>query len=73
MRPKEISLNIRPINPEAGHSLDEAADEHLAPASYNTPLRPDAFEMSDEEKSNASNIISVKLCKCWGLTLPMTA
>jgi GTP cyclohydrolase I len=50
MRPKEISLNIRPINPEAGHSLDEAADEHLAPASYNTPLRPDAFEMSDEEK-----------------------
>lgn len=50
MRPKEISLNIRPISPEVEQSLDEAADEHLVAANYNTPLRPDAFEMSDEEK-----------------------
>ncbi len=47
MKPKEISLNIRPINPEADSDL---TDDHLAPASYNTPLRDDAFEMSDEEK-----------------------
>ncbi|MCS6974272.1 MAG: GTP cyclohydrolase I FolE [Cyclobacteriaceae bacterium] len=50
MRPKEISLNIRPISPEVEQSLDEAADEHLVAANYSTPLRPDAFEMSDEEK-----------------------
>jgi GTP cyclohydrolase I len=49
MRPKEISLNIRPINPEALETWEEAGDDHLA-ASYNTPLRPDAFEMTDEEK-----------------------
>lgn len=50
MRPKEISLNIRPINPQAPDAADDAAEEHLAPSNYNTPLREDAFQMSDEEK-----------------------
>jgi len=43
MRPKEIALNIRPIK-----SLDEDEDHPLS--SYDTPLRDDAFEMSDEDK-----------------------
>ncbi|MBX2946703.1 MAG: GTP cyclohydrolase I FolE [Cyclobacteriaceae bacterium] len=46
MRPKEIMLNIRPINPA---DIDDAGDDHVA-SSYNTPLRPDAFELSDDEK-----------------------
>ena len=43
MRQKEISLNILPIRP-----LEED-DEH-AGSSYETPLRADAFERSDDEK-----------------------
>jgi GTP cyclohydrolase IA len=44
MRPKEIMLNIRPINePE----FDD--DDHVS-SSYNTPLRPDAFDLDDDEK-----------------------
>jgi GTP cyclohydrolase IA len=43
MRQKEISLNILPIRP-----LEE--DEDHPVSSYETPMRPDAFELSDEEK-----------------------
>jgi GTP cyclohydrolase IA len=45
MRQKEISLNIRPLNTDA----DDLGDDHVA-SSYNTPLRPDAFELTDDEK-----------------------
>jgi GTP cyclohydrolase IA len=44
MRPKEISLNIRPIRP-----LDDEELDHPL-GSYDTPLREDAFDLSDEEK-----------------------
>jgi GTP cyclohydrolase IA len=45
MRQKEISLNIRPIN-----SIEEdLADDHFM-SSFETPLRPDAFDLDDEEK-----------------------
>lgn len=44
MRPKEISLNIRPIRP-----LDDEDIDHPL-GSYDTPLRDDAFDLSDEEK-----------------------
>jgi len=43
MRQKEISLNILPIRP-----LEEDEDHPIS--SYETPMRPDAFELSDEEK-----------------------
>lgn len=43
MKQKEISLNILPFN-----SID--ADEDHGSSSADTPLRPDAFDMSDEEK-----------------------
>jgi GTP cyclohydrolase IA len=46
MRPKEISLNIRPLN-EQDH--DDAGDDHVA-SSADTPLRPDAFDVDDDEK-----------------------
>jgi GTP cyclohydrolase I len=45
MRQKEISLNIRPLK-----SLDtDDQDDHVA-SSADTPLRPDAFALGDEEK-----------------------
>src|SRR5256885_9281977 len=43
MRQKEIALNIQPIKPS-----DE--DEEHPVSSYETPLREDAFALSDEEK-----------------------
>src|SRR5688572_11788763 len=46
MRQKEISLNIRPLSsPEQ----DDLGDDHIASAS-DTPMRPDAFDLDDEEK-----------------------
>lgn len=44
MRPKEISLNIRPLDSE-----DDAAEDHLL-TSMETPLRADAFVLDDESK-----------------------
>lgn len=46
MRQKEISWNIRPLK---SVDAEEVGDDHI-PSSIETPLRPDAFEMSDEEK-----------------------
>ena len=46
MRPKEISLNIRHRNLQ---DPDDAGDDHVM-SSTETPLRPDAFTLSDEEK-----------------------
>lgn len=43
MKPKEISLNIRPLNPA------DPDDDHIG-TSAETPLRPDAFDMPDDEK-----------------------
>lgn len=43
MRQKEISLNIQPFNE------DDQEDDHTV-SSYNTPLREDAFTLTDEEK-----------------------
>lgn len=45
MRQKEIALNIRPIKPVGA----EDDDDHPI-SSYDTPLRDDAFTLSDEEK-----------------------
>jgi GTP cyclohydrolase IA len=46
MRQKEISLNIRPLKPL---DQDDAGDDH-AGSSADTPMRPDAFEVTDDEK-----------------------
>lgn len=45
MRQKEISLNIRPLKP-----LDEEDDLDHPGSSAETPMRKDAFDLSDEEK-----------------------
>ncbi|MEQ8302724.1 MAG: GTP cyclohydrolase I FolE [Cyclobacteriaceae bacterium] len=45
MRQKEISLNIQPIKP-----LSEEFDEDHILTSWETPVRPDAFEMDDDLK-----------------------
>lgn len=47
MRPKEISLNIRPLSSEE----DDFADDHHSSAA-DTPMRADAFDVDDEEKIN---------------------
>lgn len=44
MRQKEILLNIQPLN-----DLGDDGDDH-ASSSYNTPLRPDAFDLDDDKK-----------------------
>lgn len=44
MRQKEISLNIRPLKP-----IDDEDDDHHS-SSAETPMRKDAFVLSDEEK-----------------------
>lgn len=45
MKPKEILSNIR----HEDDLTDELGDDHVA-SSYDTPLRPDAFKMSEDEK-----------------------
>jgi GTP cyclohydrolase I len=45
MRQKEISLNIRPLSPADQDDMDD----HVG-SSSETPLRPDAFDLDDEEK-----------------------
>jgi GTP cyclohydrolase I len=44
MRQKEISLNIHPVKP-----VDETDDDHFV-TSWETPMRENAFEISDDEK-----------------------
>lgn len=46
MRQKEILLNIRQFNPD---TAEEFGEDHIL-SSIETPLRPDAFDMPDEEK-----------------------
>jgi len=45
MKQKEIALTIRPIRPDN----EEFDDDHFA-TSWDTPLREDAFKLSDSEK-----------------------
>lgn len=44
MRQKEIALNLRPLKP-----LDVDDEDHFL-TTWDTPMRDDAFELSDEEK-----------------------
>lgn len=45
MKQKEIALSILPTRPD----LDDSDDDHSL-TNWDTPLRPDAFDLSDEEK-----------------------
>ena len=45
MKPREISLNTPPVREDS----DDLGDDHVT-SSYETPLRPDAFDLSDEDK-----------------------
>lgn len=44
MRPREISLNIRPLSAD-----DDFADDHVSGAA-DTPMRADAFDLDDDTK-----------------------
>lgn len=60
MRPKEISLNILPFK--------EETDDHVA-SSWNTPLREDAFALTDEEKIDKIEIHIREIMETLGLDL----
>ena len=60
MRQKEIPLNIRRI--------DDAAHEHLS-ASWNTPLREDAFSLTDDEKIDKIEVHVRAIMETLGLDL----
>ena len=61
MRQKEISLNIRPFK-------EESDDDHVA-TSWNTPLRDDAFLLTDEEKIDKIEIHIREIMETLGLDL----
>ncbi len=61
MRPKEISLNIRPYK-------EELDDDHIA-TSWNTPLREDAFALTDEQKIEKIEIHIHEIMQTLGLDL----
>jgi GTP cyclohydrolase I len=64
MRPKEIPLNIQPLKP-LDHSDD---DDHLG-SSAETPLREDAFELSDDVKIEKIEIHFREIMNILGLDL----
>ncbi|NBP69503.1 MAG: GTP cyclohydrolase I FolE [Cytophagia bacterium] len=63
MRQKEISLNIRPLKP-----IDDEDDDH-ASSSAETPMRKDAFDLSDEEKIDRIEMHFRQIMETLGLDL----
>lgn len=61
MRPKEISLNIRPYK-------EELDNDHIA-TSWNTPLREDAFALTDEQKIEKIEVHIREIMRTLGLDL----
>lgn len=61
MKPKEISLNIRPID-------SDADDDHVG-SSSETPLRADAFDMPDDEKVKKIELHFREIMNILGLDL----
>jgi GTP cyclohydrolase IA len=49
MKQKEITLNIQPDKSFSGLSADEIGNEHMG-TGFDTPMRADAFALTDEEK-----------------------
>jgi GTP cyclohydrolase I len=48
MKQKETMLNTQPKKTE--REIDEIGDDHISSNIFDTPLRPDAFDMDDETK-----------------------
>jgi GTP cyclohydrolase IA len=65
MRQKEISLNIRPLKP----LQPDDADDHVGSSSTETPLRPDAFDLSDDEKISKIEVHFKEIMTILGLDL----
>ena len=61
MRQKEIVLNIRPF--------DELQSDDLKSRSWNTPMREDAFLLSDEEKIDKIELHIREIMQTLGLDL----
>jgi GTP cyclohydrolase I len=65
MKQKETLLSTQQIN---GTNIDEVGDEHIA-SSFETPLRPDAFEMDDDLKIELIEKHFRKIMEVMGLDL----
>ncbi|MFA0964624.1 GTP cyclohydrolase I FolE [Roseivirga sp. BDSF3-8] len=65
MKQKETLLSTPQIN---GLNIDEIGDEHVA-SSFDTPLRPDAFEMDDDLKIELIEKHFRKIMEILGLDL----
>jgi len=70
MRQKEISLNIRPLKPSDSYrnDRDEVGDDH-AGSSTDTPMRADAFDVSDEDKITKIEVHFREIMNILGLDL----
>jgi GTP cyclohydrolase IA len=64
MRQKEISLNIRPLK---SITEDDELDHHTASAE--TPMRKDAFDLSDDEKIDRIEVHFREIMETLGLDL----
>jgi GTP cyclohydrolase I len=65
MRQKGISLNIRPLKP---HQDGDTDDDHIG-SSAETPLREDAFAISDDEKIEKIEVHFREIMNILGLDL----
>ncbi len=67
MKPNEILLNI-PENNFKGFSSEEIGDEHLY-TGLETPLRADAFDISDTDKKDKIELLFAEIMQVMGLDL----
>jgi hypothetical protein len=68
----ETLANMKEVDGIGQLTIDEIGDEHIA-TSYDTPMRPDAFDLSDDSKWILSKAIFVKSCLHSASTLPTIA
>ncbi|MGB3617850.1 MAG: GTP cyclohydrolase I FolE [Catalinimonas sp.] len=73
MKLNEILLNTPPTNGQLKngrtHDRDEMGDEHVSSGGYATPLRPDAFDLSDGEKMDLIEGHFAEIMRTLGLDL----
>ncbi len=68
MKPKEITLNTQHNNNKISFTDDEIGNEHIS-TSVDTPMKPDAFVLSDEEKQKKIEFHFREIMETLGLDL----
>lgn len=67
MKQNEISLNSLLIDSDRFLLTDEEIGDNHVATSIDTPMREDAFDLSDLEKLKLSKDTSEKSCSHWAL------